>query len=47
MADPAPDDDVEGIPRWVWAFGLLIGVLVIGFLAMHLLGGGFPAHTLP
>jgi len=48
---PAPhgdtDDDSAGTPRWVYAFGILIAVLVLGFAALHLLGGGFPAHTLP
>ena len=55
MADPPPgprpedqtDDDTEGTPRWVYAFGILLALLVIGFVALHLLGGGFPAHTLP
>lgn len=55
MADQRPDrvpadedeDDAEGTPRWVFAFGILIGGLLIGFAALHLLGGGFPAHTLP
>jgi hypothetical protein len=55
MADPiqtrAPtddaDDDDEGTPRWVWAFGIIIAVLVLGFVVLHLMGGGFPAHTFP
>lgn len=49
--DPAPDgdtdDDSGGTPPWVYAFGILIAVLVLGFIALHLLGGGFPAHNLP
>jgi len=54
MADPAHtraptdvDDEPEGTPGWVWAFGIVIAVVVVGFLALHLMGGGFPAHTLP
>lgn len=54
MADqspnPAPaedEDEAEGTPRWVYAFGILIVALLIGFTALHLLGGGFPTHTLP
>jgi len=47
---PAPqgdtDDDSAGMPRWVYAFGILIAVLVLGFVALHLMGGGFPAHEL-
>jgi hypothetical protein len=50
MADPIPtrapsddgDDEDEGTPRWVWAFGT-----IAGFVVLHLMGGGFPAHTLP
>lgn len=41
------DDDTDGTPRWVYAFGILIAVLVLGFVALHLMGGGFPAHDLP
>jgi hypothetical protein len=55
MVDPPPDarspdetdDEEEGTPRWVYAFGILIAVGVLGFVALHLLGGGFPAHTHP
>jgi hypothetical protein len=54
MADPTDtrvptedDEEPEGTPRWVWAFGIILAVLVVGFLALHLMGGGFPAHTLP
>jgi len=53
MAGRLPDhpfdddaDDTEGTPRWVYAFGILIAVLVLGFVALHLMGGGFPAHEL-
>ena len=55
MADPRPDrtpaddevDEAEGTPRWVYAFGILIAALLIGFAVLHLLGGGFPTHTFP
>jgi hypothetical protein len=44
---PSETDDDEGTPRWVYAFGILIAVVVVGFVTLHLLGGGFPSHTLP
>jgi hypothetical protein len=45
MALPAcPDPDDPGMPRWVRAFVLAAGLLVLVFLAVHLAGGGFRHH---
>lgn len=47
MADPprAPEADGEiQTPRWVYAVGILLILLALGFVAMHLAGGGIPTH---
>lgn len=31
-------------PTWVKVFGLVAVVFVVGFVALHLAGGGFGAH---
>lgn len=31
-------------PTWVKVFGLVAAVFVVGFVALHLAGGGFGSH---
>ena len=40
-----PETDGEApTPRWVYAVGIVVILLALGFLAMHLAGGGIPRH---
>jgi hypothetical protein len=32
-------------PRWVKVFGIVVIVLVLLFVILHLMGGGFGGHT--
>lgn len=41
MADPPP---YPGTPRWVYAAGIVAVVLVLLFVVLHLVGGGFRGH---
>jgi hypothetical protein len=47
MADarrpPGPGDEVP-TPRWVYAAGILLILLALGFVAMHFASGGIPQH---
>ena len=38
---------VQGTPRWVKIFGIVIVVLVLLFVALHLTGHGFSSHSPP
>ncbi|MEP7356942.1 MAG: hypothetical protein ABI847_06850 [Anaerolineales bacterium] len=41
-----PDREAPpGIPRWVKVFGILIIGLILLFVSVHLLGGGFRGHA--
>ena len=52
MTEPQPDDRLPpdaadgeaGTPRWVKAFGLVALVLLLAFVVLHLVGGGFGHH---
>ena len=46
MADPPPDTDVAGAPRWVKVSGALFIILALLFVVLHLTGNGFRGHTL-
>ena len=35
------------MPRWVWWIGLIIGVAILLFLVMQVIGGGFGGHVPP
>lgn len=39
-----PADDVPAMPRWVKVFGVIAAILVVVFLVVHLMGGGFHGH---
>jgi len=41
---PPSGPDEEGTPRWVKLFGLIVILLLVLFVAQHLLGGGFGRH---
>lgn len=47
MADaprsPGPGGDAP-TPRWVYAVGIVLILLALGFVAMHFASGGIPAH---
>jgi hypothetical protein len=54
MADPPPYPDagagsdrasVAGTPRWVKVSGSIAIVVVLVFVIVHLMGGGFGRHT--
>ena len=45
MADPVPEADDAGMPRWVKVFGIVIIVLVLLVGAMLLAGHGPGQHT--
>lgn len=36
---------ISSTPRWVYAFGIAVIVLIVLFLIQHLTGGGFGGHT--
>ena len=40
-------DESPPAPRWVKVFGLIAVVLVVGFVILHLAGGGFRGHGPP
>lgn len=45
MSDPqASPTPTSTTPTWVKVFGLVAAIFVIGFVALHLAGGGFGAH---
>lgn len=47
LRSPASGDPAappEGTPRWVKAFGITAGVLIVIFLAVHIAGGGLGHH---
>lgn len=35
---------IEPAPRWVKIFGAILVALLIAFVVMHLVGGGFRGH---
>lgn len=42
---PGPSrDSTDATPRWVVAFGIVAGALILLFVALHLAGGGFRGH---
>jgi len=43
---PEPDREVS-TPRWVYAVGIVVILLALGFVAMHLAGGGVPVQHGP
>jgi len=34
----------ESTPRWVWGFGIVALILVLGFVVLHLTGHGLGGH---
>jgi hypothetical protein len=41
-----PDRDTPpGLPRWVKVLGIIVLALVLAFVILHLLGGGFRGHA--
>lgn len=41
---PPRTDDEAPMPRWVYALGLVVVLVAVGFVVMHLAGGGIPSH---
>lgn len=50
MADaprtPGPDQEAP-MPKWVYAVGIVVILLVMVFVGMHFAGGGIPTHGPP
>jgi hypothetical protein len=48
MADVPPvhnsNEEDAGIPRWLYALGIIAVILIVVFLAMHFIFGGPIAH---
>ncbi len=40
-----PGGESTSTPRWVRVFGIIAIVLMLVFVVVHLLGGGFRGHT--
>lgn len=48
MAQPLPSsDDGAPTPRWVYVVGTIVIAAALGFVVMHLGGGGVPQHGPP
>jgi hypothetical protein len=45
MSQPHDRESPPSMPRWVKVLGLIVLGLVILFVLVHLLGGGFRAHA--
>jgi hypothetical protein len=45
MSLPPDRETPPGIPRWVKAFGLIVIGLLLLFVIVHRLGGGFRGHA--
>jgi hypothetical protein len=37
-------EQTTGTPRWAYATAIAVVVLAVGFVVMHLAGGGFAGH---
>ncbi len=35
-----------GAPRWVFVFGFVVAVLILVFVARHLISGGLKGHSM-
>ena len=44
---PAGADGEAPMPRWVYIVGILVILGALGFVAVHLGGGGIPQHGPP
>ena len=53
QADRDPEDALDigrdggsppSTPRWVLVFGAIAAALVVAFIVLHLMGGGFRGH---
>jgi hypothetical protein len=45
MLQPPDRDTPPGPPRWVKVLGIIVLALVLAFVILHLLGGGFRGHA--
>ena len=47
MTEPVRPPDEAPMPKWVYAVGIVVILIALGFAAMHLGSGGIPQHGPP